>query len=183
MKNATIITLLIMGAVVVVGALYIADISNDWKRSGLNASDIASIEPGSGAAYTDLGGATVDLFSFEGRTLVINSWASWSPYSVQELRDLSAIAREYKERGVTVIAMNRKEDRYVAEAFLSTVGPLSDLIILLDPDDRFYGSLDGFAMPETVFYDRHGNISYHHRGVLSLDDMRGYLEEALRETE
>jgi len=38
-------------------------------------------------------------------------------------------------------------------------------------------------MPETIFYDKEGNISTHKRGFMRLEEMKTFTEKALNETE
>lgn len=131
-------------------------------------------------AFTDLGGNPVSFESYNGKVRVVNSWASWSPYSVNELANFNTIATEYKDKNVVVIAINRKEPKETAERFLRTLPPLDQLHVTLDPDDSFFEAMDGFSMPETIIYDAHGTVFFHKHGAMSLDEMRQKVEEVLQ---
>lgn len=109
---------------------------------------------------------------------VLNSWASWCPFCVEELPDFATISEEFPE--VPIVAINRQETRERATTFLKELG-LNDssIIFLFDPDDSFYRTIEGFAMPETVFVDAKGNTLLHKRGVITLEEMRETLEVLL----
>jgi len=135
---------------------------------------------GAGAAsYTDIDGSTVTLESFFGQPILINTWASWSPLSAQELQDLNTVASEYQDRGVTIIALNRKESKDQADRFLNTLPPLDSLRIIIDTTDQFYNAVAGYAMPETVVYDRNGELLFHERNPQTKENLRALLDQAL----
>ena len=130
--------------------------------------------------FTDLSGTPISLTEHVGKVLIVNVWASWSPDSASELPLLAAHAAMYADHGVTVIGINRAESQTTAERFLNSVGAAQSVQLVLDPADRYYYSIEGFAMPETVFYDAQGNIVHHHRGPLTQQQLVEYTEAALR---
>jgi len=150
------------------------------KTSDQKNSDAAqTLGTGQNATYITLSGETISLNKFEGSVRVVNSWASWSPYSKGELPLLNQLAQNYANQGVKVIAINRNEDPVRAARFVSQQGDLSNVTVLIDPDDAFYARVGGHSMPETLFYDRKGNIVMHARGELTLEEMSTYVDAAL----
>ncbi len=129
--------------------------------------------------YIGMQGEEVSLESYTNQILYINSWASWSPLSRDELIALNEIAGEYQNRGITFIALNRKETKDVAERFLSTMPPLPHLTIVIDTTDNFYGQVGGYAMPETLVYDSEGALVTHERQPLTKDAMKTLVESLL----
>lgn len=125
----------------------------------------------------DYNGKTVNLADFAGKPLVINSWASWCPFCVQELPDFAAAQKEFGNK-VTIIAINRAESPAVAKGYTDQQGTTHKLIFLLDASDSFYQSIGGFSMPETIFVTADGSIVAHKRGPMNLDEMRSRVKEA-----
>ncbi len=146
--------------------------------SGLHG-DLKAIEPDPMLAYTDLEGNTVTLEDFKGKPLLINSWATWMPFSKDELVFMNTLQREYGE-ALTVLAINRMEDREVIKAYIATYGIGRDALFLVDPGDTFYKAVSGYAMPETILYDADGAIVLHVRGVLQENEIRTSLEPFLK---
>ncbi len=105
------------------------------------------------------------------RVRVIGIFASWCPYCREHLVVLSQFARTHSD--VEVVAVNRAEPYEVARAYLTDVGA-DNLTLLLDPDDAYYKSVGGRAMPEIVIADTRGSILTHLRGPISSEK----LEEA-----
>ena len=130
---------------------------------------------GNEAQYTDISGNPVSLEKYLGQTLVIHSWASWCPQCVDQLKLFSSIVSSLPE--TKLLAINRGEDGVTAERFLNYYELWSDVELLLDPTDYFYKSIEGYAMPETVIFDKNGSIIAHFRGVVSEDDIRKTLSE------
>jgi cytochrome c biogenesis protein CcmG, thiol:disulfide interchange protein DsbE len=179
MDKANIIALLVIILVLVTAGsvtYYFYSTPNDAIDS--EAKKTLSTE--SGLSFTDLDGNTITFDQFEGKVRVVNSWASWTPFSVQELKDLHTVAAEFKDQNVAVIAINRKESKELAVQFLSTIQSFENITFALDPDDAYYASIGGFSMPETVIYDAEGNLVTHKRGSMTQEEMRTLIREALQ---
>lgn len=136
---------------------------------------------GSEDRYTSVTGATVSVAELVGeQSLYINSWASWSPLSRDELIALNQVAGEYKDRGITFIALNRKEPKEQAERYLATLPPLDNLMVVIDSVDHFYSHVGGYAMPETLIYNKGGDLWRHERQPQTADMMRSTLDDFLQ---
>jgi thiol-disulfide isomerase/thioredoxin len=143
-------------------------------------NDLRAIDPVLDAGYTTVDGETVDLRDFRGQPLLINSWATWMPFSANELQLLNDWASQHTG-SVQVLAINRMEDSNTVRAFLAGMPSLDNIVILLDPGDTFYKAVSGYAMPETVLYARDGSIIDHVRGVMSEDMIRNLFTVAASE--
>jgi thiol-disulfide isomerase/thioredoxin len=129
--------------------------------------------------YTAVNGADVSLQDYFGSILFVNAWASWSPLSRDELIALNIVAGEYRDKGVTFLAVNRKETSAQAERFLATLPPLPNLVLVIDTNDHFYSHSDGYAMPESLIFDENGKLIRHERTVQTADTIRQLVNEAL----
>lgn len=175
-KSQLFVLLIILG-ILVAGAYITFTISeHSDRKDSAAASTLGTDEL---EDYTTLSGEPAVLNDFEGTVRVVNSWASWSPFSRNELGYLDQIAAEYADQGVNVIAINRNEDRFKAQHFISQVGPFEHVVFLLDGDDTFYDRMDGKAMPETLFFDTKGNVVFHARGDLTYEEIKEHVEAAL----
>ena len=129
--------------------------------------------------YTDLAGNKVSLEQYLGKIMVVNSWASWSPFSVNELTSLQKLAEGYNTDQVVFLAINRKESKDQAQRFINTLPELKSIEIVIDVDDHFYTSVGGYAMPETVIYDKAGNIIEHIHGTFKEEMVKEKIDELL----
>lgn len=165
LKSHKITILILFLVVVVLGVVTYSFTAPQGIFSGLS-NDLKVIENKEGTTYTDLDGTPVSLLDYKGTPLIINAWASWIPFSQEELKLLAKIKNTYGD-SIVVLAINRKEDIPTIKAYLDFIGKQEGIIFLNDPSDNFYKAVQGYAMPETVFYNADGVIVSHKRGVLT----------------
>jgi len=122
---------------------------------------------------SDEEGACRALGEFVAPLTIINVWASWCPYCVEEMPALSKVADEYPH--IPVVAVNRAETRATADAFLDTLSISDNVHIRYDATDDVYKAIGGFGMPETVFVNSMGEILFHKRGIMSLEELRDII--------
>lgn len=179
--RSTTLTLVILVFVILVVAGYTWSMRHSSEQERLNASDansaLGAVENTEG--YTRLDGAPVDIVSNEGEIIVVTAWASWCPSCTTELPKLSTVANDFSD--VRFLAINRAEPQTTAERFLRTVNATSGIELLLDPEDRYYGTIDGYAMPETVIYDETGAIVERYRGEVPEPALRTVLQSLTNE--
>ncbi|MBI2989895.1 MAG: TlpA family protein disulfide reductase [Candidatus Magasanikbacteria bacterium] len=126
----------------------------------------------------DYSGKDVSLRGLVGKTLVINSWASWCPFCKNELPDFITLQKEFGEK-ILVIAINRGESLEIAREYTDRLAGLGNVLYLLDPDDSFYRGIGAFSMPETIFVDVRGDITDHKRGPMELEEMRAKVKKLI----
>ncbi len=106
----------------------------------------------------DLSGKEVSLSSFGGKPVLLNFWATWCPYCREERPYLNALYKEYKGKGLTVVAVSTDRSPEKVKEYLKNV-PL-DFVILHD-DKKEAATLYGVhALPVTFFIDRKGVIRH-----------------------
>lgn len=179
--NRPIIYLLVATGVAILGGVFFFSGSS---RQGSPSPDITDFEKtrdqqkAPDFSLRDYTGNTVALSDFAGRPLVINSWAAWCPFCVNELVDFVEAQKEFGDQ-VVIIAIDRAESLKTAKKFSDKIGVSDELVFLLDPDDSFYRSIGGFAMPETIFVDTQGNIIHHKRGPMKIEEIRQKIQNIL----
>lgn len=129
-------------------------------------------------ALADYDGNIIDTKDFKGKIQVLNAWASWCPFCVDELPDFGELQEAFPE-DVVVVAVNRAEPTSIAKDFSDKLGLSDTYIFLIDPSDTFYKSIGGFSMPETLFLDKKGKLVQHKRGPLTFEDMKEIVERVL----
>lgn len=137
--------------------------------------------PGEGAdAYTNLAGEAITLDAYLGRVLVVLSWASWCPSCAEGLARVRDITATYPSDQVTYLAINRAEPKETAERYINVMQIATDEQIILDPTDRYYQAIDGYAMPELVVYTAAGDIHQRLRGRITDAQLRTAIDSALQ---
>lgn len=157
-----------IGIVVIIVGAILLNISGRNVGTKTGTSDFDRF---AALVFVDYNGDKVSLEKFQGKPLVINSWAVWCPFCVKELPDFAELQREFDDE-IIVIAIDRQEPLKKTKEFTDELGITDDMLFLLDASDSFYKSIGGFSMPETIFVDTNGHIVFHKRGPLTLEEMR-----------
>jgi len=119
-------------------------------------------------------GTPIRLSDFKGQVVLVKFWASWCPQCRETFSSLDAIDREYRSRGVAVLAVNVDEHRKDADAFLNATA--HRMRIMFDPRLRAFDAFGGSGVPVTYLIDRRGVIRYAHEGESEPGDAT-YREE------
>ena len=93
---------------------------------------------------------------FSGQVVALRFWADWCPFCESEMQAIEPIYQRYRERGLVILAINVRQERATARAFIDKLDISYDT--LLDPDGdvaRRYGVL---GLPTTFMIDRNGRL-------------------------
>jgi cytochrome c biogenesis protein CcmG, thiol:disulfide interchange protein DsbE len=130
-------------------------------------------KPAPAFALVDPSGVAYSLEDLRGQVVLVNFWATWCAPCRTEMPELDQVARDYREAGFRVLAVNVLEDaaavrRYGEELQL-------DLPLLLDPSGGVYKAYNVQGLPTSFLVDRDGVIRDVRYGVVS----RAYFEARL----
>jgi thiol-disulfide isomerase/thioredoxin len=137
-------------------------------------ADLSRIRENPQASFINLSGEKVAFGEFDSEILIVNVWASWSPYTPSDHDVLKGIKDAYGD-SVSIVALNRKETKETAEAYLETIGKRDGIEYVIDENDNLFVSLGGYAMPETFVFDSVGNTVIHIRGVLHASEIEAVI--------
>jgi thiol-disulfide isomerase/thioredoxin len=135
-----------------------------------------SFAPQFSLVLKDYSGKDVNLYSFRRQIIVAYAWASWCTYCADEMTHLAELKKTYGDK-IQILAINRAEPLQAAKEFTDKLKTGDDLTLLLDPNDAFFKSIEGYAMPETVFIDAAGNIVYHQRGPIDMPTLQDKIKQ------
>jgi len=102
------------------------------------------------------------LADTKGNVVLVDFWASWCPPCKDSFPALDTIQRQYRDRGVTVIAVNVDERQKDAEAFLAAHP--HQMLVVFDPHGESPKAFRVRGMPSSFVIDRQGQIRYTHQG-------------------
>lgn len=147
------------------------------KRGNVEITKRPELKRAPDFVFKDYDGREIKLLDFQGKPVLVNVWASWCPYCREELQDFARLQEEFGDK-IVVIAINRAEILETAKIYSDKLGVTGKIILLLDPEDSFYKSIQGFSMPETIFVDKGGLIRDHRRGQILIEEMRRRTTQA-----
>ena len=104
----------------------------------------------------DPGGRKVSLKDYRGKVVFLNFWATWCEFCREELPAMERLYREFKDKGLEVVAVNIKDKREDALAFVKK-NKLS-FPIAMDPEGDIGLLYGAFATPTVYLIDRNGVV-------------------------
>ncbi len=110
----------------------------------------------------DAPAASLALRSLRGRVVYVDFWASWCGPCRISMPALEALFERDRDRGFTVVGVNKDVSGADAQRFLRNTRVTFPLVS--DADDGFARALDVSAMPSGYLVDRRGVVRYVHRG-------------------
>ena len=122
--------------------------------------------------------------SQKGRVVVLNLWATWCGPCRNEFPALVEFEKRYRDRGLTVLAVSVDEPEEIDEKvkpFVAETGAEFRVLVKAPGDpmafmDALSPRLSG-ALPETIIYDRAGNVVR----VLTGEQSLGAFEDSIRD--
>ena len=119
-------------------------------------------------------GETVKLSDYRGQAVLVNLWATWCPPCRTEMKSIDKVYKEYKDRGLVVLAVNMtyQDDPTKIMPFITEQG--LTFPILLDETGNVGHAYQLRSLPSSFFIGRDGII---HEVVIG-----GPMAEALLRT-
>jgi DsbE subfamily thiol:disulfide oxidoreductase len=101
-------------------------------------------------------GRKIALKDFRGKVVFLNFWATWCESCRDEMPSMERLYREFKGKGLEIVAVNIKEKRQDALAFVREL-KLS-YPVLMDPEGEVGLLYGAFGLPATYLIDRKGVV-------------------------
>jgi len=107
-------------------------------------------------ALPTLEGKTVRLADFRGKVVFLNFWATWCPACREEMPSMERLHREFKDRGLVVLAVDLEESGDAVAKFMKEFG--LTFPALLDRDGRVRDSYAVRFIPTTYLVGKDGEL-------------------------
>ena len=139
-------------ALLLFSILLLAACGGDKPAAKLNIGDMAP------AFQTLRADGTSAQFpaAWAGKPLVIRFWADWCKYCEGEMKDIEAVYRRLKPRGLEVVAINAGQDRKTIVEFMQKLGV--SYPALLDENSAIAKRYGVVGLPTTYFVDAKGIV-------------------------
>ena len=120
---------------------------------------------------------TVNTAEWIGKPTIINFWATWCAFCIDEMPDLEA-AHQALGGDVRFVGVDR-EDPNIEQALelAQETGVTYELV--RDPDASYFRAVKGRGMPLTVLVDENGIIQFRHNGPLTEQQLLDLVDEHL----
>ena len=129
-------------------------------QSKVNFKVIPILQPMKDAAPTpdfsllDPGGKKLSLKDFRGKTIFLNFWATWCEPCREEMPAIEKLYQEYKSKNFTVLAINVKDRKQEALAFVKELKLTYP--IAFDPNAEVASLYGAWGLPTTYLIGPNG---------------------------
>ena len=120
----------------------------------------------------NLTGEKKHLADFQGKVVVLNFWATWCGPCKVEMPFFQEISEKYASE-IAVLAVNNQETVDKVSPFVEELGLTYE--ILMDNDGGVATQYQVIGFPTTYFIDPNGVNKFLHVGVLTEEQLDGYL--------
>jgi len=131
------------------------------------------------SSLVDQNGQPVSLDVRDRQVTMVAFWATWAPQSAELLSVIDTVASAGEFSEIRFLAVNRDEPRPRVEAYFNTISQPTTVEIVTDTSDELFSSIESYAMPEVVVFDREGDIVWRSRGEVIESELRAALRETL----
>ena len=128
----------------------------------------------------DASGKAVELSDIRNKPVVVNLWATWCPYCLEEM---SAFESAYKQYGNDVVFMmvdmtGGEETVEKAKAYVESMG--YTFPVYYDTEGSVSDTYNVTSLPRTLFINRDGSLYKMHTGMLNAEMLESYIEILLK---
>jgi thiol-disulfide isomerase/thioredoxin len=136
-------------------------------------------EPAKDFEARDLGGTAIRLSDLKGRVVVLNFWGIWCKSCRQEIPHLSALDREWREKGLVVLGADYGDVPEDLAPFVQELEMSYPVLV----DDGLADEYEVLVYPTSVVIDRRGRVRARVEGYReeSFEDMKSLVERLLEE--
>jgi len=114
--------------------------------------------------------------TIKGKVVLLEFWTTWCKFCVAEADYVDKLDKEYRDKGLIVLAINVGESKKLVKKYLEA-HPRSCRIVLME-DTNLAAMYEATVYPIYVVIDKDGNISDEQRGAGGEEALRRLLEPA-----
>jgi len=147
-------------------------------HSNVNGHEAGDAAPNC-ALTSFTGGQRYDLQQFHGKVLYVDFWASWCSPCARSFPFMNDLDREFRDRGLQIVAINEDEKLEDAQTFLAKYP--ANFTVVFDAGGQCARKIGVKGMPSTYLVDRQGVIRHVHLGFRpgAAEKLHGLVEQLL----
>lgn len=108
-------------------------------------------------AFVDFEGNTYQLSQFAGKAVVLDFWAGWCPFCIEEMPELQK-AQDRHGEVLVMIGVHRTDTEGPSTGLEFAKARGVSYLLISDSNGSLYRAAGGFGMPVAVFIDKEGIV-------------------------
>lgn len=120
----------------------------------------------------DKDGNEIMLSDLSGKPIILNFWATWCGYCIQEMPDFEKAYKENKDE-IQFLIINTDDGIEKGEKFIKNNGYSFPTYYDLEYNAAITYGISG--IPRTIAIDKDGNIRYNRSGMLTAEALEGII--------
>ena len=129
-------------------------------------------------SLADIQSKTVHLSDYQGKTVLINAWATWCPPCKAEMPLLNQYYQAHAAQNFVLLAVNAGDSQAEAAAFANLNGLAFP--VLLDPGTQLLDLMGIHSFPTSVLLGKDGIVKTIHVGMFSAESIEAEITPLLQ---
>lgn len=125
--------------------------------------------------FTDFNGNIHNLSDFRGKAVVLDFWAAWCPFCIEEMPELQKAQERYKDK-LVIIGIHRTETERKDIGFEFAKARGVSYLLVTDSDGSLYRASGGIGMPVAVFINGEGRVVEIKSGPKTAGEIGGKIQ-------
>lgn len=123
----------------------------------------------------DLSGNDITLSDYEGKIVILNFWAVWCKYCIEEMPDFNTLDKELKQsEDAVILAVNVQEPKQTVQDYLTEND--IDLEVLMDEDGAIASTYGVSGYPTTFIINPDGSLYTYIPGKTDIEILHKLLD-------
>jgi peroxiredoxin len=123
----------------------------------------------------DFDGAAHLLSDFKGKAVIVDFWAGWCPFCVEEMPELQKTQDEFSE-DLVIIGIHRTDTEKISTGLEFSQKQGVSYLLVSDKSGSLYRAAGGFGMPVAVFIDKQGKVVEIKSGPKTKEEIKEKVE-------
>lgn len=142
---------------------------NDIKEDNENSNKEEKIIIAPDFELETLDKTTIKLSDLRDKNVILNFWATWCGFCVEEMPDLQKLQEKYKDEDLLILAVNVGETKEEVLEFVEENN--LELQVVLDKDMSIANTYGVRSFPSTLTINKKGEAVASHIGMLTYEQM------------
>ena len=121
----------------------------------------------------DMNGTKHRLKDYKGQGVVLNFWGTWCGPCEREFPAMERQYAEFKDKGVEIIAVNRKQSDFEVNTYVKKMG--MTFTVAIDKKMSVFKAYNIDPLPTTIFIDKDGNVKEISKGEMTETQIRASM--------